>query len=145
MDAQLGFYAAAAQVLPILFIALIFEQRILDLEGERRERLVPPPGGPTRRLVIRLIVSAFLVLAESVALRVLITANSTGMAGLIVVAGLALSLVLLAGLPIERLIKRHLDDLPPWVRAHPGKVSTVVGLIFVVSALLPLSLGVDFS
>jgi hypothetical protein len=104
---ELEFYSAAAQIIPVLLLALVLEGRLFELE-ERAERL------PESLWIIALI--GAMLAGEVAALSALAAGKAaTALEDAIIMLAIFYGVVLVAALPVLPRIRALRDALPPWV------------------------------
>jgi hypothetical protein len=121
------FYSVAAQVLPVLLLAIVFEQRLF------RQKKIP-------RLLVStvgaIIVGAFIV-AEAVSLRVLYRGYAHRQDQILVIAPMLIGAVLLT-LPILLPPLLELDRNPRSIQTRIAKAVNIAVAVFVLTVLLAL-------
>ncbi len=114
MDSPTLFYEVAATLLPVLFLVLSFEQRVWTQRYKQGDpTFVPAPQAPSNpwvSLVVRFVLLAYLLAAESVAVRSTATGGGTDVAFAVVVGGIILSLALIGSLIIEEALTSRADQ-----------------------------------
>src|SRR4051812_21281793 len=104
-------FEVAATVLPVLFLALVYQDRTWE-----REDNIGRSGVAlfATRVALLVVLSA----SESVALRVVGTDDPTQFQWALVALGLSLSVALIAQTVLRQAFKQQHDDFPDWMRQH---------------------------
>lgn len=132
------FFAVAAQVLPVLALALIYEDRLFEHEPEE---YLDPSGG--KSFFWRLLLVALLAASESFSLGVLISGDTSKFATYFVSFGIVIALAMVTAGPTERSVKAHLDRMPGWVQANPRRAGSTIAVVVIFAALLPLYFSIN--
>ena len=128
------FYQAAATVLAVLYLALVYQARAFE-SRKPQKRL------KTRDVIATLAIVVILLGGEAVALRVLVTHDPSGLQKLAVVAAISLALGLLASLTVGELDDERREDLPGWATGHRRALIRATGLLVLVGTYASLVIG----
>jgi hypothetical protein len=132
---SIRFYESAAQVIPILFFALLFE---VGLRRRGRDDSNPPPE--TSEVVIVLTVIFLLIGGEVAALRVLATESTTNVSAVLVIYALGLSLALIAARLIFDIARPDEGEAPRnWIERHWMMFGMGAGIVAVLIVAIPLA------
>lgn len=128
----LDFYAVAATVIPVLFVAIVIESRIFDFEDALG-------GGWTRlELPVAAVVALVTAIGEAVAFKVLATQHPFASARAAVYAPLFVLGSVVLGFPIASVTVTTLENAGTATKAMAG-VGT--GLVIAAAVILATALG----
>jgi hypothetical protein len=130
-----AFYQAAAPVLVVLYLAVVYQARAFESGRDR-----PRPGASD--IVIAVLVTIVLLLvAEAVALRVLLTGDPAEGWKAVVAGAISLALGLLAGLAVGDFLGARGDDVPKWASRHRRVANLTTPLLVAIGSYALLVVG----
>lgn len=138
---DVAFYDKAAEVLPVLYLALVFESRLFRPRRRDREALTKEAQSPSR-LTLEVAVVAIVVLllsGEVIALRVLATRNASELQRHLVVGALSIALGLLAYRTVADVLWERRRELSRWTRVHRQQIAAASLLVVLLGSYLALT------
>jgi hypothetical protein len=136
---DLAFYDKAAEVLPVLYLALVFESRIFRRRRSGRSAEAKQRQGRWRIEVAVVAIVVFLLLGEVVALRVLATREASELQRQLVGAALAMAFGLLAYRTVADVLWERRRELSGWTREHRQRIAAASLLVVLLGSYLALA------